>query len=83
MLRSSTLIFCLVATEGVSGSSAAGDGGVYNFDKMLGLVKRLDVLESTAPETMIGFYEPRLKSFSVKPGTTEKRVCVTSTCYAL
>jgi hypothetical protein len=52
---------------------------------MSSLIKRLDVLEFSAPDTLMGFYEPRLKSFSVKPGSvgSEKRVCVTSTCYAL
>lgn len=57
----------------------------YDFDKMSSLVKRLDAIEFSAPDILMGFYEPRLKSFSVKPGSvgSEERVCVTSTCYAL
>lgn len=63
----------------------------YDFDKMSSLVRRLDVLDGTAAETLAGFYDSRLRSFSVKPGgaagiggsSRKKRVCVTSTCYAL
>jgi len=64
----------------------ASNGALYDFDRMSGLVKRLDAIELTAPETILGFYEPRLRSFSVKPELAPagvKRVCVTSTCYAL
>jgi hypothetical protein len=50
---------------------------------MSSLIKRLDVLETTAPNTLMGFYEPHLKSFSVKPSESRKRVCITNTCYAL
>ena len=56
----------------------------YDFDDLSRLVKRLDVLEISAPETLVEFYDPRLKSFSVKPESGKvERVCITSTCYAL
>jgi hypothetical protein len=56
----------------------------YDFEKLSGLVRRLDALEGTAERTLTGFYEPALTSFSVKPSPREEpRVCVTSTCYAL
>jgi hypothetical protein len=51
---------------------------------MSSLIKRLDVIESEAPSLLQGFYEPRSQSFSITPETgNQKRVCVTSTCYAL
>eukprot|EP00977_Amphora_coffeiformis_P016559 scaffold5158_cov153-Amphora_coffeaeformis.AAC.8 len=57
---------------------------IYDFEKLSSLKKRLEVLEEAAPELLSSFYEPRLKSFSVKPGGAQKqRVCVTSSCYAL
>mmetsp|Transcript_25229 Transcript_25229/g.55085 ORF Transcript_25229/g.55085 Transcript_25229/m.55085 type:complete len:576 (+) Transcript_25229:103-1830(+) len=57
----------------------------YDFDKMSKLVKRLDVLESSGPEILFDFYEPRVRSFSIKPGGScdGERMCITSTCYAL
>lgn len=64
--------------------TAASPTANYDFEKMSRLIKRLDVLEGLAEQTLLGFYEPRLCSFSVKPGAAQtKRVCVTSTCYAL
>ena len=56
----------------------------YDFDDLSNLVKRLDVIEREAPNLILGFYEPALRSFSIKPelGRTQ-RVCVTSTCYSL
>jgi hypothetical protein len=84
------LLLCLVINVVVAGGtisvqdSGTNDANHYNFDALTKLLKRLDVLESDAPDTLLGFYEPRLKSFSVKPepGKVE-RVCITSTCYAL
>ena len=56
----------------------------YDFDKLHGLMKRLDVIEAEAPEMLLGFYDSQFQSFSVKPGGSKKqRVCITSTCYAL
>ena len=57
----------------------------YDFDHMSRLIKRLDVLEDVAPDTLLGFYEPQLNTFSARPENvgSKKRVCVTSTCYAL
>eukprot|EP00980_Cylindrotheca_fusiformis_P021078 scaffold8079_cov121-Cylindrotheca_fusiformis.AAC.6 len=56
----------------------------YDFDGMLSLIRRLDVIEHNAPNLLQGFYDPRLRSFSIQPETgSQQRVCVTSTCYAL
>jgi hypothetical protein len=60
----------------------SGTSDDLNFEEMLALTKRLDDLESSAPDIMLSFYEPHLKSFSVKPGSGD-RLSVTSTCYSL
>ena len=52
-----------------------------SYEEMKELDTRLQVLERTAPETLTGFFEPPLKSFSVKPGAS--RMSITSTCFAL
>lgn len=67
----------------ISSLSMSGDSSsTMGFDDMEGLVQRLDRLESAAPDILMGFYEPHLQSFSVKPGSSD-RLSVTSTCYAL
>uniref|UniRef100_A0A7S4K6L8 AAA+ ATPase domain-containing protein n=1 Tax=Odontella aurita TaxID=265563 RepID=A0A7S4K6L8_9STRA len=67
--------------------SSTQEESQYDFEKMSSFVRRLDVLEASAADTLTGFYDPRLRSFSIKPGSAagsrQKRVCVTSTCYAL
>ncbi|CAB9501091.1 metalloprotease FTSH [Seminavis robusta] len=66
----------------------------YDFEAMTKLVTRLNNIQSVAPETMLGFYEPELKSFSVKPEVgregendnpqqQQQQTCITSSCYAL
>jgi hypothetical protein len=40
----------------------------YSFEEMKDLETRLDALQKEAPELLSGFYEPHLKSFSVRPG---------------
>jgi hypothetical protein len=45
------------------------------------LDQRLEALEKTLPSSLLGFYEPILKSFAVRPGS--KRFSVTSTLFAL
>jgi len=52
------------------------------FDKVKSFESRLGNIEKLAPSTLANFYEPHLKSFSVKPGDVEK-LSITSTCYAL
>jgi hypothetical protein len=51
------------------------------FDDMKSLERRIEILENSAPETIKGFYEPHLKSFSVRPGRA--RFSVTSTLFTL
>lgn len=43
---------------------------------------RLENLEREAPDVLTAFYEPHLKSFSIRPGSVE-HISVTSTCFAL
>jgi len=62
---------------------SAVDSNCYDFDKLSSLVKRLDALESEAPEMMKAYYDPVLHSFVNQPGRTRHRVCVTSSAYAL
>ena len=45
------------------------------------LDQRLEALERTLPSSLLGFYEPLLKSFAVRPGS--ERFSVTSTLFAL
>ena len=88
------LLITLIILQLVSGSEKAYTSVLqhmphhhhhhYDFDQMSSLIKRLDVIENEAPSLLQAFYEPRLKSFSIKPETgSRKMVCVTSTCYAL
>eukprot|EP00986_Skeletonema_menzelii_P015555 scaffold12049_cov141-Skeletonema_menzelii.AAC.3 len=49
---------------------------------MKSIESRLITLEKQAPEILSDFYEPHLKSFSVRPGSTDS-LSVTSTCFAL
>ena len=44
---------------------------ISNFDKMKSLESRLSFIEKTSPATIAGFYEPHLKSFSVRPGSVQ------------
>lgn len=53
----------------------------FNHDQLKDVDSRLSVLEQGAPASLTGFYEPALKSFSVKPGAD--RISITSTCFAL
>ena len=83
-LRTQTPFGVAASTSAPGYSTARSSPELYDFDRMSGLVKRLEAVELTAPDTILGFYEPRLLSFSVKPGISKyNRVCVTSTCYVL
>lgn len=53
----------------------------FNHEQLKDVDKRLSVLEQGAPASLTGFYEPALKSFSVKPGASV--ISITSTCFAL
>ena len=58
---------------------------VFQFDDMAKLIKRLDVLETTALDSLLGFYEPNLHTFCAKAEDLgrKNRVCITSSCYSL
>lgn len=53
-----------------------------SFDDMKKLESRLTTLEESVPEFLMDFYEPRLSSFSIRPGVAES-ISITSTCYAI
>jgi len=59
------------------------NGGDYSFAWKRRFESRLGKIERRAGSTLEGFYEPRLRSFSVKPGGAVRRLSVTSTCFAL
>ena len=54
----------------------------YSFDEMKAMEYRLENLERGSPDILSAYYEPHLKSFSVRPGSV-KEISVTSTCFAL
>ena len=56
------------ASASTTSSSSSNNNNVYDFEKLTSLVQRLNVLENAAEQTLVGFYEPHLCSFSVKPG---------------
>jgi len=60
----------------------AGNAGYFSFDQMKSVESRLGILEREAPGMLAAFYEPHLKSFSVRPGSVQN-ISVTSTCFAL
>lgn len=49
------------------------------------LIQRLDKLETTALDSLLGFYEPQLHTFCAKAEDLgrKERVCITSSCYSL
>lgn len=51
------------------------------FEELQSLESRLEVLERGAPSALTSFYEPSLKSFSIKPGSVE--VCQIGSQYSL
>ena len=67
-----------VSTLDDSSSSAQ----YFSFDKMKAIESRLIKIEKEAPDILTTFYEPHLKSFSVRPGSAQS-ISVTSTCFAL
>ncbi|CAJ1951994.1 unnamed protein product [Cylindrotheca closterium] len=63
-------------------SSSLPGSFATKFEELQSLESRLEVLERSAPSALTSFYEPGLKSFSIKPGSVD-RMSITSTCYAL
>ncbi|KAL3823170.1 hypothetical protein ACHAXA_010054 [Cyclostephanos tholiformis] len=58
-------------------------GGRFTYDDMKSLESRLSIVEVEAPSLLASFYESRLLSFSVVPGSVGDQISVTSTCFAL
>lgn len=52
------------------------------FSEMKSFESRLAKIEQSGPETLTGFYEPHLNSFSIRPGSAS-RLSVTSSLYSL
>eukprot|EP00584_Thalassiosira_punctigera_P008779 CAMPEP_0172541276 /NCGR_PEP_ID=MMETSP1067-20121228/12103_1 /TAXON_ID=265564 ORGANISM="Thalassiosira punctigera, Strain Tpunct2005C2" /NCGR_SAMPLE_ID=MMETSP1067 /ASSEMBLY_ACC=CAM_ASM_000444 /LENGTH=787 /DNA_ID=CAMNT_0013327281 /DNA_START=87 /DNA_END=2450 /DNA_ORIENTATION=- len=66
----------------LSGSGATGHPDHYPFDEIKAVESRLENIEREAPNLLSRFYEPHLKSFSMRPGSVQE-ISVTSTCFAL
>lgn len=49
----------------------ATNEGYFSFDQMKSVESRLGILEREAPVMLAAFYEPHLKSFSVRPGSVQ------------
>ena len=45
----------------------------FSFDEMKAMEARLGNIEKEAPDMLTSFYEPHLKSFSVRPGSVQVR----------
>lgn len=72
----------LASTKHFAATSQINQQQSITFDEMKSIESRLVTLEKQAPEILSAFYEPHLKSFSVRPGSTAS-LSVTSTCFAL
>jgi hypothetical protein len=48
----------------------------YGFEEIQSIDSRLASLEVDGPDVLSSFYEPHLKSFSIKPGSVEVRSVV-------
>ena len=80
-----TNIFRQIENPARKGILASSSLSAYNCDDhevdYKNLDRRLGSLEQTLPESIAGFYEPTLNSFSVRPGS--ERFSITSTLFAL
>jgi len=70
----------ILSTNAVAASSVADHH--YSFEEIKAVESRLEQIERNAPDLLSSFYEPHLKSFSVRPGSANE-ISVTSTCFAL
>jgi hypothetical protein len=66
----------------VVGSKGHDSASGFTFDEIKSIESRLENIEREAPDLLVAYYEPHLRSFSVKPGSTDQ-ISVTSTCFAL
>jgi hypothetical protein len=71
-----------VTSVGVGGSKGHNSASGFTFDEIKSIESRLEIIERDAPDLLVAYYEPHLRSFSVKPGSTDQ-ISVTSTCFAL
>lgn len=67
---------------GIKGTNLNEHNQKRTFDEMKSLELRLERLEQVAPDTLMAFYEPHLRSFSVRPGSLQ-RLSITSTLFSL
>lgn len=66
----------------ILGNTASNHQDHFSFEEIKAVESRLENLEREAPDMLSAFYEPHLKSFSVRPGSVQN-MSVTSTCFAL
>ncbi len=81
-LSPSSISRVVASTKHYATTSQINQQQSITFDEMKSIESRLIALEKQAPEILSAFYEPHLKSFSVRPGSTAS-LSVTSTCFAL
>ena len=72
----------VTVTSAVVGSRGHDSASGFTFDEIKSIESRLEIIEREAPDLLVAYYEPHLRSFSVKPGSTDQ-ISVTSTCFAL
>ena len=72
----------VTVTSAVVGSKGHDSASGFTFDEIKSIESRLEIIEREAPDLLVAYYEPHLRSFSVKPGSTDQ-ISVTSTCFAL
>lgn len=62
------------AVSSLSHMQSKDERNYYTFEEMKSMEVRLGNLEKEAAELLCGFYEPHLKSFSVRPGAVTVRL---------
>jgi hypothetical protein len=66
----------------VVGNKGHDSASGFTFDEIKSIESRLEIIEREAPDLLVAYYEPHLRSFSVKPGSTYQ-ISATSTCFTL
>ncbi|KAL7551759.1 hypothetical protein ACHAWF_014948 [Thalassiosira exigua] len=70
------------AARSSAAATSSSPSEPFSFDELKSVESRLGRLEREAPDVLAAYYEPHLKSFSVRPGSVDT-TSVTSTCFAL